>query len=88
MSDTKQLDESIRDLHAQIDTLNPDDDRVGHLRSLADDVHKTTGTSATIEAPADLGERIKVSILQFEMTHPRIAIVLNDIAEKLSDIGI
>lgn len=88
MSDAKQLDESIRDLHSQIDTLNPDDYRAGHLRSLADDVQRTIGTSATIKAPENVGERITASILQFEITHPRIALVLNEIAEKLSNIGI
>lgn len=88
MSDTKQLDESIRDLQSQIDSLHPEDDRAVHLRSLADDVDRMARNSAAGEAPANLGERITESILQFEVSHPRIALALNEVAQKLSDIGI
>lgn len=88
MSDEKQLDESIRDLQSQIDSLNPEDDRAAHLRSLADDVDRITRNSGATEAPANLGERITTSILQFEVSHPRIALALNEIGQKLSDIGI
>ncbi|MEO8937519.1 MAG: DUF4404 family protein [Burkholderiaceae bacterium] len=89
MSDEKkQLDESIRELRSQIDSLTLEDDRAGHLRSLVDDVDRMSRTSGAAEAPANLGERITTSILQFEVSHPRIALALNEIGQKLSDIGI
>ena len=87
MSNTRHLDESISDLRSQIDDLEAEDDRVGHLRGLADDIEKSLGSTA-VGAQANLGERLTASILQFEASHPRIAIVLNELAAKLSDIGI
>ncbi len=88
MSNKKQFDESISDLRSQIGSMHAEDDRVGHLRSLADDIERRFGSPGATEEPANLGERLTASILQFEGSHPRIAILLNDLAKKLGDIGI
>ena len=91
MKNSKHLDASISELRSQIGALDTDDERVQRLRSLADDIEHKLASSANDEnagAPANLGERLTASILQFEGSHPRIAIVLNELAEKLSDMGI
>lgn len=88
MSNARPLDESVSDLRARIDELGAEDDHAGHLAGLADDIEKTLASSGDVQAHASLGERLTASILQFEGSHPRIAIVLNELAEKLSDMGI
>lgn len=88
MSNTRHFDESISDLRSQMDSLETEDERAGRLRSLADDIEKRLASSADASAHANLGERLTESILQFEGSHPRIAFVLNELAEKLSDMGI
>ncbi|MEO8080985.1 MAG: DUF4404 family protein [Caldimonas sp.] len=91
MTNAKHLDASISDLRSQIGAFETDDERIRHLRSLADDIEKKLGSSGNaegVEAPVNLGERLTASILQFEGSHPRIAIVLNELAQKLSDMGI
>ncbi len=88
MSNTKPLDESVSDLRAQIGALGAEDDHAGHLTGLADDIEQRLASSEDVEAHANLGERLTASILQFEGSHPRIAVVLTELAEKLSDMGI
>jgi hypothetical protein len=88
MSDTRHFDESMRDLRSQIHSLSSDDDRFGQLGALADDIEQGRGSSTGERTHAKLGERLTASILQFEGSHPRIAYVLTELAEKLGDIGI
>lgn len=88
MENSNPLDASISDLRSQIDALDSGDERVLHLRSLADDIEKKLGSSGSAGAPVNLGERLTASVLQFEGSHPQIALVLNELAEKLSDMGI
>jgi len=35
-----------------------------------------------------VGDRLKASIVGFEASHPRLATLLNDVVEKLGNIGI
>lgn len=88
MSSAKPLDQSMSDLREQIGALGAGDDSEGHLAGLADDIEQTLASPADVGAHANLGERLTASILQFEGSHPRIAALLNDLAEKLSDMGI
>ena len=88
MGNTRPLGESVSDLRAQIGALDAGDDSAGHLAGLANDIEQTLASPADVGAHANLGERLTASILQFEGSHPRIAAVLNDLAEKLSDMGI
>lgn len=88
MSNTKPIDESVSDLRAQIGALDADDGSAIHLTGLARDIEHTLASSADVNAQANLGERLTASILQFEGSHPRIAAVLNELAEKLGDMGI
>jgi hypothetical protein len=88
MSNTRRFDESMRDLRSQIHSLGTDDDRFGQLGALADDIEEGRGSTTGEAAHAKLGERLTASILQFEGSHPRIAYVLTELAEKLADIGI
>ncbi len=89
MSNKKLLDQSMGDLRSQISALDMEDDQTRQgLGVLVDDIEKTLGSSGDVRAHENLGERLKASILQFEVSHPRIAVVLNELAEKLSNMGI
>lgn len=89
MSDTTHLDELMSNLRSQISALDIEDDHTRQrLGGLVDDIEKTLGKSRDVRAYENLGERLKASIVQFEVSHPRIAVVLNELAEKLSNMGI
>lgn len=89
MSDTTHLGESMSNLRSQISALDIEDDHTRQrLSGLVDDIEKTLGRSGDVRAHENLGERLKASIVQFEVSHPRIAVVLNELAEKLSNMGI
>jgi hypothetical protein len=88
MSNTKPLNELLDDLRAQIEAMDTEDDRVGHLRSLVHELQSTNESSINSQIPASMEERLGVSIFQFQGSHPRIAIVLNELLEKLNAMGI
>ena len=79
----------MSNLRSQISALDIEDDHTRQrLSGLVDDIEKTLGRSGDVRAHENLGERLKASIVQFEVSHPRIAVVLNELAEKLSNMGI
>lgn len=88
MSNTKRLNELLDDLRSQIEAISTEDDRVGHLRSLADEIQRANESSMDTQMPVNMEERLGMSMLQFQGSHPRIAIVLNQLLEKLNAMGI
>ncbi len=89
MSDSQHLDDSINDLRSQIDALHPDDETTRqHLGGLMAHIEKTRTMSGDVAARDELNENLNTSVLQFEASHPRIAAVLNQLAEKLGTMGI
>ena len=89
MSDTRHFDESMSDLRSQIDALHVDDeDSKRRLSALVDDIDRTLRASNDVPPQVKLSRSLSASVLHFEVSHPRIAAVLNQLAEKLSDMGI
>ncbi len=85
MTDVKHLDESLKKLRSEIDALETgDEDARQRLEKLIQDIENALETGAD----DNLGEQLKTSILRFEVSHPRLAAVMNDIMEKLSNMGI
>ena len=88
MTDTKRLEDSLANLRQEVGRLDIGDEQTRlRLRRLMEDIEKTIAGPA--DAPAhDLGERLNASVLQFEATHPRIAVVMNELMKQLSNMGI
>ena len=88
MTDAKHLEQSLNDLRAQIHGLDIGDEptrlRLGRLLA---DIERAIGDPAA-GAHQNLGERLKASVLQFEASHPRIAVVMNELMTQLSNMGI
>jgi len=88
MADVKHLDESLNNLRAEIRALGIGDQEARErLETLIRDIEQT------LENPKDeddqsLGERLKAQVLGFEVTHPRLAAVMNEVMEKLGYMGI
>jgi hypothetical protein len=84
MTSAKHLDESLSALQSEIRALDiGDEDARRRLDSLMLDI------GASRAAPdVKLTERLKSSILNFEGSHPRLAVLMNDVLEKLSAMGV
>jgi chromosome segregation ATPase len=83
----QKLTETLDALRAEIDQLHTDDaESKQRLEKLVENLEKK------LEHPDDddhhLNEGIKDSITHFEVTHPRITAMLNDIMMTLSNMGI
>ena len=89
MTDTHHLEGALQRLRAEIDALPIDDDGARRrLEALIRDIEGTLDDPQTLGTDRSLGERLKASIVGFEATHPRLATLMNDVVEKLGNIGI
>ena len=89
MTDTKHLEGALQRLRAEIDALPIDNDESRQrLEALIRDIESTLADPAALGTDRSLGERLKASIVGFEATPPRLATLMNDVVEKLGNIGI
>jgi Domain of unknown function (DUF4404) len=89
MSDMTHLDDSLGNLRSEIQALDIGDQEARlRLEKLIRDIEQTLENPKAAAAGATLGEQLKTSILAFEVSHPRIATVMNEVMEKLSHMGI
>ncbi len=85
MSD-ERIRQSIEALRAEIDRLGVgDEDARERLDALIADLERQLGQSASTP---DLDRSVQEMIEQFEVEHPRITGVLNDLMVTLSGMGI
>ena len=86
MNDTNQLTEVLKKLRAEISALSDaDGNSRKKLDSLAEDLEKRLISTDHDEG---LTNRLKDSILNFEVSHPALTATLNDIMVKLGNMGI
>jgi len=89
MTHEKRLEESLSRLRSEIKDLHVGDDQTKQrLERLVQDIEQTLASPKDTGARATLGERWKSSILGFEVSHPRLAGVMNEVLEALSNMGI
>ena len=89
MTDAKHLEVALHRLRGEIDALPLHDDETRHrLETLIGDIESSLDDPQTLRADRSLGDRLKASIVGFEASHPRLATLLNDVVEKLGNIGI
>jgi hypothetical protein len=85
----KPLEESLDKLRAEIRALDLDDEaRRQRLEGLVREIEQTLADPGDKAGAGTLGDQLKASVLSFEASHPRLAGVMNDVAEKLSHMGI
>ncbi|MEP7303292.1 MAG: DUF4404 family protein [Caldimonas sp.] len=89
MTDMKHLEESLSKLRSEIQALDIGDQEARlRLEKLILDIGQTLENPQGAVADETLGERLKTSIVNFEVSHPRLAAVMNEVMEQLSNMGI
>jgi Domain of unknown function (DUF4404) len=88
MSDPTPRDSAMNRLRSHIRSLDDDEPARHHLDGLADDIEARLVRSGDAPGPDQLNERLNDTILRFEARHPRIAELLNDLAEQLAKMGV
>jgi hypothetical protein len=83
------LDELLRNLRSEIRALDIGDEDARHrLDRLVLDIESRSAQPRGSAADETLTGQLKASVLKFEVSHPRLAAVMNDVLEKLSAMGI
>jgi len=89
MTDPKHIEESLNRLRSEIDALHIHDDEARRrLATLIRDIEQTLADPKTAASDGGVGERLKAAIVNFEASHPRLATLMNEVMEKLGNIGI
>ena len=89
MTRDKHLEDSLNALRSEVHGLDLGDAEARQrIDSLLLDVGSRVGSTDGAAADNDLTTRLKASVLSFEGSHPRIAVLMNDVLEKLSTMGI
>ena len=88
MTSARHLEESLRNLRSEIRALDIGDEEARRrLDGLVLDI-ATRIENPDAVADEKLTGPLKASILSFEVSHPRLAALMNDVLEKLSAMGI
>jgi hypothetical protein len=89
MTSAKHLDESLSRLRSEIHALDIDDEETRRrLDSLVLDIATRIRNPDGPVPDEKLTGGLKAWILSFEGSHPRLAVLMNDVLEKLSAMGI
>jgi hypothetical protein len=89
MTRAKHLDDSLQTLRSEIGALDVGDEEARRrLERLVADIETRIKDSNGAVADDTLTGGLKAAILNFEVSHPRIAVLMNDVLEKLSAMGI
>lgn len=89
MTNARNLDDALSTLRSEIHALDVGDDAAKRrLDGLVLEIAASIERSRGAVADENLTERLKSSVLTFEATHPRIAVLMNDVLEKLSTMGV
>jgi hypothetical protein len=85
----REIAQAIADLRSQIDQLDESDTATGErLRDLVDRLEHQLGAAELGQHQSHLVDDIKDAITEFEVEHPRMTGILNDIMVALSNLGI
>jgi hypothetical protein len=89
MTSAKHLDDSLSTLRSELQALDIGDvEARSRLDRLILDIETRMKGPDGTAADEDLAGGLKASILNFEVSHPRLAVLMNDVLEKLSAMGI
>ena len=89
MTNARHLDDALSTLRSEIRALDIGDEEARQrLDRLVLDIGASIERPGSAVANEPLADRLKSSILSFEVSHPRIAVLMNDVLEKLSTMGV
>lgn len=89
MVGSNHLDQSLRTLRSEIEALDIEDgDARRRLDGLVREIEANVANADGTVADDRLTGGLKAAILKFEATHPRLAVLMNEVLEKLSAMGI
>ncbi len=89
MTRARHLEDSLNALRSEVDGLDFGDAQARQrVDSLLLDVGSRVETPDAAVADDDLTARLRASVLSFEGSHPKLAVLMNDVLEKLSTMGI
>ena len=89
MARNKHLDHSVKALRSEIEALDVGDDEARRrLAGLVREIEASVANADGAAADDRLTGGLKAAILNFEVSHPRLAVLMNDVLEKLSAMGI
>jgi hypothetical protein len=89
MTDAQHLDELISALRREMNALDGgDQDARQRLDQLIVDIETRVRNPDAVVPDEGVGAHLKASVLKFEVSHPRLAGVINDVVDKLSAMGI
>ena len=89
MTSARHLDESLTLLRSEIRALDIGDEEARRrLDSLVLDIATRIENPHGAAPDERLTGPLKASILSFEVSHPRLAVLMNEVLEKLSAMGI
>lgn len=85
----KQINAALEELRKEIEKLEVGDQTAKeHLASLVENIENRLESPESGEEDHDLVEEMKDAVTQFEVEHPRITGIINDIMMTLSNVGI
>jgi len=88
MTSPGHLDDSLQALRSEIQALDSvDAESRARLERLVADLGTNLGRPGGGSGDG-IAERLRSSIVSFETSHPRLAVVMNDVLEKLSAMGV
>jgi hypothetical protein len=89
MTRANHLDELLSTLRSELRALDLGDEEARRrLDRLVVDIGTQIENPDRAVADGRVARQLKASILSFEVSHPRLAVVMNDVLEKLSAMGI
>lgn len=89
MINETQLTQALEKLRREIGALDTADEASRHkLEQLVEDLEKKLENPEDTELHEDLADRLRDSMLELEVSHPRLTSIMNDIMMKLSNMGI
>jgi hypothetical protein len=89
MTSANHLDQLLSALRSEIHALDVGDEEARRrLDRLVDDIGMRSKHRGGAVSDERLTGQLKASILKFEASHPRLAVLMNDVLEKLSAMGI
>ena len=89
MTDAQHLDELISALRREMNALDVgDQDARQRLDQLIVDIETRVRNRDAVVPDEGVVAHLKASVLKFEVSHPRLAGVINDVVDKLSAMGI
>ena len=89
MINETQLTQALEKLRREIGALDTADEASRHkLEQLVEDLEQKLENPEDSELHEDLADRFRDSMLELEVSHPRLTSIMNDIMMKLSNMGI